>query len=140
MVFRADPAAMTGTYETSDTAGPDARFGRIEDTSPIFDIARANDLAWALRAMNPADEAVSQNLVQTSPGLTVNRGDPQGDQDRIRAAAARSLHHLLKQGYTIRPDGTPVPPPRNDGQSWRNMAASMGVAISVDHTPTGAAG
>lgn len=139
-MFRADPAAMTGTYETSDTAGPSARFGRIEDTSPIFDIARANDLAYALRAMNPDDELIPQNLVQTSPGLTVNRGDPQGDQDRIRAAAARNMHHLIRQGYTILPDGTPVPPPRDDAHSWRNQAASLGPAVNVPSERTGAAG
>jgi hypothetical protein len=108
--FRPDPAAMSGTFETSDTSGPTARFGRVEDTTPIFDIARAGDLQWALRSMNPLDEEVSANLVQTSPGLTVNRGDPAEDQRRIAMAAQRNLRHLTEHGYTLDHHGVPEAP------------------------------
>jgi hypothetical protein len=45
MTFRVDPAAMSGTYDTTDTAGPSARYGKVEDTTRAFDIARAQDAA-----------------------------------------------------------------------------------------------
>ena len=140
MVFRPDPAAHTGTYDTSDTAGPSARYGHVEDTSPVFDIARANDLAWALRAMDAEDTAVPFNLVQTSPGLTVNRGDPGADRERIIAAAARNRHHLERLGWTFDEHGTPVSMPRDYGDSFRNTAASFGPMTDVPNEPTGAAG
>lgn len=138
MTFRPDPAAMSGTYDTTDTAGPSARYGKIEDTAPVFDIARANDLAWALRSMDADDEAVSANLVQTSPGLTVNRGDPAEDRRRITAAAARTRHHLERHGYVLGPHGVPVAPPGPPVQSWPVVPA--GPSIDVPHEPTGAAG
>ena len=140
MPFRPDPAAHTGTYDTTDTAGPTANFGHVEDTSAIFDIARANDLAWALRAMDAEDTAVPFNLVQTSPGLTVNRGDPADDRNRITAAAARNRHHLERLGWTFDEHGTPVAMPRDFSQSFRNQAASLGPMVDVPNTPTGAAG
>jgi hypothetical protein len=130
MTFRPDPAAMSGTFETSDTSGPTARFGRVEDTTAIFDIARAGDLQWALRSMDPADDAVSANLVQTSPGLTVNRGDPGEDKRRIAAAAQRNLRHLTKHGYTLDAHGVPAAP------IMRNQPSppALGPATVVDTT------
>lgn len=138
--FRADPSAMTGTYETSDTAGPDARYGHVEDTTPVFDIARANDLQWALRSMDAADEQVPANLVQTSPGLTVNRGDPGEDRRRIAAAAQRNLRHLIGHGYILDEHGTPVPGAASFYAPWKNQAQGLGPAVDVPHEPTGAAG
>jgi hypothetical protein len=35
-MFRPDPAAQTGTYDTTDTAGVTARYGRVQDTAPVF--------------------------------------------------------------------------------------------------------
>jgi hypothetical protein len=138
-MHRIDPAAMTGTFETTDTAGPDARFGHVEQTTPIFDMARANDLAFALKAMD-AEDATPPNLVQTSPGLTVNRGDPAEDRRRITAAAGRNMIHLVRQGWIIDANGVPVPPPRNDAHTWRNTSQGMGVAVVVPPEPTGYAG
>jgi hypothetical protein len=140
MVFRPDPAAHVGTYDTTDTAGPTANFGTVKDVSAVFDIARANDLAWALRAMDITDTDVPPNLVQTSPGLTVNRGDPAADRDRITADAARNRHHLERLGWTFDEHGTPIAAPRDYGDSFRNMAPSIGPMIDIPNTPTGAAG
>ncbi len=140
MTFRPDPAAMVSHLDTTDTAGPTANFGHIEDTSSAFDVARANDLAWALRAMDTEDTGVPFNLVQTSPGLTVNRGDPAADRDRITAAAARNRHHMEHLGWQFDEHGTPVAAPRDYGASFRNMATSMGPMTDVPNTPTGAAG
>jgi hypothetical protein len=139
MAHRIDPGAMTGTYETTDTAGPDARYGAVRDVTPVFDMAAANDLAFALKSMDPAD-MTPPNLVQTSPGLTVNRGDPEADRQRIIAAADRNMIHLLRQGWIINADGVPVPPPRNDADTWRNISHGMGTAVQVEPEPTGHAG
>jgi hypothetical protein len=57
MTFRPDPAAQTGTYDTTDTAGPSARFGKIEDTAAVFDIARAATGLPADVPHEPADPA-----------------------------------------------------------------------------------
>lgn len=140
MNFRPDPAAMTGTYETSDTAGPAARYGKVEDTSAVFDVARAGDLQWALRAMDASDTDVPANLVQTSPGLTVNRGDPDEDRRRIAEAAQANMRHLIGHGFQIGDNGTVVPTAASFTQPWKNQAQGLGSAIVVDHPETGAAG
>jgi hypothetical protein len=137
--FRPDPAAMTGTYETSDTAGGSARFGRVEQTAPVFHIAMANDLAWALRSMDAEDPDVPANLVQTSPGLTVNRGDPGEDRRRITAAAERTRHRLADAGYVLDEHGVPVAVQRGIPGTWQAQAP-VGPAIDIPHEPTGAAG
>jgi len=140
MPFRPDPAAMSGVYETTETSGPTANFTDIRHTAPIFGIAVATDLAWALRAMDASDEDVPPNLVQTSPGLTVNRGDPEDDRRRIIAAAERNRHHLDRLGYTYDEHGIPVPPPANPAQSWMHQASSLGPMTNVPHEPAGPAG
>jgi hypothetical protein len=140
VTFRPDPAAHTGTYDTTDTAGPSANFATVQDTAQVFDVARANDLAWALRAMDTDDTAVPLNLVQTSPGLTVNRGDPGADRQRITAAAARDRHHMERQGWEFDEHGTPIAMPRDFSQSWKTMSPSLGPMVNVPNEPTGAAG
>jgi hypothetical protein len=44
MVFRLDPAAHTGTYDTSDTAGPSARYGTVKDISVAQPPVPADDV------------------------------------------------------------------------------------------------
>jgi hypothetical protein len=34
---RPESGAMTGTYDTTDTAGVSARYGRVQDIAPVFD-------------------------------------------------------------------------------------------------------
>ena len=48
MAFRPDPAAQTGTYDTTDTAGVSARYGRVEDTTAAFDLAEDSTPAGTL--------------------------------------------------------------------------------------------
>ena len=134
-----DPSAMTGTYDTSDTAGPDAPHTELRGVSAAFDLARAGDLAWALRAMDPADDAVSPNVVQTSPGLTVNRGDPDGDRDRVTAAARRALEALEREGLELDPR-TGAIRTRDHSAPWLNQAASMGPMVTVDDQTDRSAG
>ena len=134
-----DHAAMTGTYDTTDTAGPGAPHTELRGITSAFDVAQATDLRWALRAMDPADEAVSPNVVQTSPGLTVNRGDPDGDRQRVTAAAARAEEALAGYGLEIDP-GTGGVRARDHTASFRNHAASMGPMVTVDDATDRSAG
>jgi hypothetical protein len=134
-----DPSLMTGTYDTSDTAGPGAAHTELRGVTAAFDVARAGDLAWALRGMNPDDEAVSSNIVQTSPGLTVNRGDPAGDRDRVAAAAERARQALEEKGLTVDPQTGEVRT-RDHSAPWMNHAASLGPMVTVDEKTDRSAG
>lgn len=134
-----DPSLMTGTYDTSDTAGPDAPHTELRGVTAAFDVARAGDLAWALRAMDPDDEAVSPNVVQTSPGLTVNRGDPDGDRQRVTAAAERARRALEAAGYEVDPQ-TGAVRARDHSAPWMNHAASLGPMVTVEENTDRSAG
>jgi hypothetical protein len=134
-----DPSAMTGTFDTSDTAGPDAAHTELRGVTAAFDLARAGDLAWALRAMDPADEAVSPNVVQTSPGLTVNRGDPDGDRERVAAAAQRAREALEREGLELDPR-TGAVRTRDHSAPWANHAASIGPMTTVEDQTDRSAG
>lgn len=134
-----DPSLMTGNYDTSETAGPGAPHTELRGVAPAFDIARAGDLAWALRSMDPEDEEVSPNLVQTSPGLTVNRGDPDGDRRRVTAAADRTRRTLEEAGYEVDPHTGHVRA-RDHSAPWMNHAASLGPMTTVEETTDRSAG
>lgn len=134
-----DPSLMTGTYDTSDTAGPGAPHTELRGVTSAFDVARAGDLAWALRAMDPEDENVSPNVVQTSPGLTVNRGDPDEDKRRVSAAAERARTALEAGGMTVDPVTGAV---RHAAHSapFLNHTAALGPMTTVDETTDRSAG
>ncbi len=134
-----DPSLMTGTYDTSDTAGPNAPHTELRGVTSAFDVARASDLAWALRAMDPSDEAVSPNVVQTSPGLTVNRGDPDGDRQRVAAAAARARQVLEDAGMMVDPVSGEIRV-RDHSTPWMNHAAGLGPMVTVDEQTDRSAG
>jgi hypothetical protein len=126
-----DAAALTGYYDTTDTAGFDAPHAHIEGVAAAFNVAKATDLAWALRAMDAADDAVPPNLVQTSPGLTVNRGDPEGDRQRITAAAERAHSDLRAEGFEVNMV-TGAVSRRDAVQGWMNHGASLGPVLEVE--------
>jgi hypothetical protein len=113
-----DSASVIGNYDTSDTAGGDAPHTTIEGVAPVFEVARGQDLVFALRAMDTRDSAIPPNLVQTSPGLTVNRGDPAADEQRIKTAAAESHEHLRELGYDIDPVRGVVPKDSAVARQW----------------------
>lgn len=128
-----DHSAMNGTYDTSDTAGSDAPHASLRGVSAAFDLAAASDLAVALRAMDPADDSVSSSVVQTSPGLTVNRGDPDGDRQRVAAAAERARLALEESGMEIGPDGAVRW--RDHSAPWESHASGLGPMTTVnEHT------
>lgn len=134
-----DPRAMTGTYDTSETGGADTRHADIRGVSSVFDQAAASDLAFALRAMDENDIAVPQNLVQTSPGLTVNRGDPAGDRDRITRAAARARENLRELGLDVDPTSGEITSSAAEA-AWRNHARALGPMIQVEENTDRSAG
>lgn len=141
MSFRGapDPAAMTGTYDTSETAGPNAPHTELRGVTAAFDMARVTDLTWALRAMDPEDEAVSPNVVQTSPGLTVNRGDPGEDRRRVTAAADRARQALEAAGLEVDPVTGRVQS-RDHEAPWMRHPTGMGPMVTVDETTDRSAG
>jgi hypothetical protein len=125
-----EPGSMTGTYDTSDTAGPDAAHTELRGVTRAFDEAEARDLAWAVRGLDPNDPAVDPSVVQTSSGLTVNRGDPDADADRVRAKAQRALDGLATSGLELGPTGRVRT--RDHSQPAQNLAASIGPMTTVD--------
>lgn len=64
--FVPDTTAATGTLDTSGTAG--AADSKIENTTPVFDAAKAQDLQYAAKALDPDDKSVDD------PGAVVNEG------------------------------------------------------------------
>ena len=122
---------MTGTYDTSDTAGPNAAHTAVRGVTSAFDEAEARDLAWAVRGIDPDDPDVPASVVQTSSGLTVNRGDPDEDKNRIRAAAERAASTIGKSGLELDP-ATQKIRTRDHSQPAQNMAASLGPMTTVD--------
>jgi hypothetical protein len=134
-----DSAAITGTFDTSDTAGYDAPHAHIEGVSPVFDIARAHELTWALRALDPADTAASPNMCQTSPGLTVNRGDPAADASRVQLARDDAVAKLHEMGYTLDEKRGLVLPYQAPG-AWMSQGAGVGTPVVVPEQKEGAAG
>lgn len=134
-----DPSAMTGTYDTSETAGPNAPHTELRGVTAAFDMARVTDLTWALRAMDPEDEQVSANVVQTSPGLTVNRGDPDEDRRRVAAAAGRARAALEEAGLEV-DQVTGAVRPKDHSAPWMRHPTGMGPMVTVDEPTDRSAG
>jgi hypothetical protein len=132
-----DPTASLGTFDTSETGGADCRHADLQNTTYVFDVARAGDLEWALRGLDPADEQVPPNVVQTSPGLTVNRGDPDDDRRRVAAAAQRARAQADALGYQHEVPGTVGPHTRH----WMPVPGQgLGAAVTVEDTTDRSAG
>jgi hypothetical protein len=93
-----DHTAMSGTLDTTDTAGPGGH-AKLENLAPIFRVARAHDLAYAARAVDPNDTEVSEDAVQLSTGLSVVQGDPEADKKRV-AESADEAQRRLDPGYS----------------------------------------
>jgi hypothetical protein len=130
---------MTGYYETSETGGNGAKHAQLTGVSPVFDRQRAADLAYALRAMDEDDEGVPASQVNTSPGLTINRGDPDGDRRRITAAAGRAMEQLQAAGMDVDPE-TGAVRSRDASAPWLNHARSLGPMVQVDEKTDRSAG
>lgn len=87
--YRPDPAVMTGNLDTTDTAGPTARQGHIEQVSGVFPLAGSLD-----RARVPQEGQAGEE-----PGLPA-RGVRYQQGWRPSPEAAEELR---KQGFAIDP-------------------------------------
>ena len=83
-----NPTDMYGTLETSGTGG--AAQGRIEEVTPIFDVAKAADLDTARRALDP-DDPTDPSLVVLSEGQPLKVVDRDAEAQKIKDAAARAV-------------------------------------------------
>jgi hypothetical protein len=76
-----DPTAVTGTLDTSGTAG--AADSRIENTTPVFEAAKAQDLQYAALAVDPEHPEVPESAVV----LPDDHLTPDQARDNVRQAA-----------------------------------------------------
>jgi len=77
-----DPTHVYGTLDTSGTAG--GNHEKLELISPVFDVAKAQDVAFAARAVDPDDDEVDEN---THVVLPDNGRDADSGREAIRRAA-----------------------------------------------------
>lgn len=94
------PTDQYGTLDTSGTAG--TAHSRLEEVTPVFDVAKKADLATAARALDPNDDSVPASLVVLPEGQQLVAGDPEGARKRIEnAAAAASKEPVVLGGKTL---------------------------------------
>lgn len=86
-----DPTYQFGTVDTSGTAG--MADSRIEEVTPIFDVAKQQDLVTAARALDPEDDEVSASMV-------VLPGDMR-DQETARDAVVMAAEKALKEPVEV---------------------------------------
>lgn len=67
-----DPLFQTGYMDTSGTAGK--ANDSIESTSPIFEVARVQNMRNAVRALDPEDESVPSEMVVLPQGSVTVQG------------------------------------------------------------------
>lgn len=91
-----DPTDQMGTVDTSGTAG--TAHGRIEEVTKIFDVAKAQDLQTAARALDPKDTDVSESLVTLPAGPTIIQGDPKEAAERVKTAAKEATKSPIEIG------------------------------------------
>lgn len=97
-----DPFFQTGTLDTSDTGG--TAQNSIRDVSPVFDMARAENLKAAARALDPDDDSVPSELVILPQGEvtvtgTVKTAD-EGKEDVLREVRKLQEHPVEVGGLT----------------------------------------
>lgn len=76
-----DPFFQSGNLDTSDTAG--TANNSVREISPIFDVARVQNLRTAARALDPEDDGVPAELVTLPQGqVTVMGTTKSADEGR----------------------------------------------------------
>lgn len=87
-----DPTHQFGTVETSGTAG--IADSRIEEVTPIFDVAKQQNLVTAARALDPEDRDVdSSNVV-----LPGDLRDQETAKEEVRKQAEAVLGEPIEIG------------------------------------------
>ena len=83
--FVPDATAQFGTLDTSGTGGGSHQ--RLEETTPIFDLARAADMAVAAKALDP-DDPTPSSLVHVADGQRLSVVNEEGLKDKVKEAAS----------------------------------------------------
>jgi hypothetical protein len=86
-----DPFHQYGTLDTSDTAG--GAHSRIQEISPVFDVARAKNLETAAAALDPNDPTPADLVVLPDEGNTVDAA-----KDRLDAAVTEVRDNPVEVG------------------------------------------
>jgi predicted dinucleotide-binding enzyme len=94
--FVPDPTHQYGTVDTSGTAG--VADSRIEEVTPIFEVAKAQDRIMAARALDPDDPDVPESLVVLPQGTTIVQGDPEAARERVRSLAEEAMANPIEVG------------------------------------------
>lgn len=92
---RPDPMFQYGTVDTSDTSG--GAQSRIQEVSPVFDVARAQNLETAARALDPKDPTPSELVVLPAEANTAEIAT-----DRLHAAVAELKDNPVEIGGLTR--------------------------------------
>lgn len=79
------PTDQYGVVDTSGTAGIGDQ--RIEDITPVFDVAKNQAKLDAARALDPDDDGVDASLVTLPQGQVMQMVDPEKERERIVALA-----------------------------------------------------
>lgn len=90
------PTDQFGTFDTSGTAG--AAHADLRAVSPIFDVAEAQDIVTAARALDPDDPDVPEHLVVLPSGTKMEVIDHDAVKERIRAKAEAAVSEPVKVG------------------------------------------
>ena len=86
--FVPDPTHQFGTLDTSGTAG--AAHSRIEEVTPIFDIADQENAKQAARALDPDDDEVDSSLVVMPQGTPMTVVDEDAIKGRVAKRAEQA--------------------------------------------------
>lgn len=96
-----DPFFQTGTLDTSDTGG--TAQNSIRDVSPVFDIARAQNLQAAAKALDPDDPTPSELVILPQGEVTVTgtvKTADEGREDVFREVRKLQDHPVEVGGLT----------------------------------------
>lgn len=93
-----NPLYSTGTLDTSDTAG--SADSAIEEVSPVFEAARAQNLVAAARALDPDDDGVPAELVVLPQGSVTVTGSVRTAEE-AKAEIAAALNKLAESPVEI---------------------------------------
>lgn len=87
--FVPDPTHQYGTLDTSGTGG--GAHQRLEEITPIFEVAKKQDLVTAARALDPDDDSVPESLVVLPQGQPMSVVDEDAVKERVRSAAQNAV-------------------------------------------------
>ena len=118
--FVPDPTHQFGTVETSGTAG--IADSRIEEVTPIFDIARQQNLVTAARALDPDDtDVASSNVI-----LPGDLRDMETAKEEVRKQAEAALSEPVTIGGPTMAQRAAAEDTSKDEKPAKSSAASAG--------------